>query len=240
MLKRLLRVLVPEPPGLFYQGGQDELVRRFLAEAQDEVVLNVGAGRKDYGKRVVNLDIRSTPGVHVRADARLLPFRGGAFRFVLCESLLEHVRRPEQAVAEVARVLAGGGRFLAIVSFMTPFHAERGTQEDYQRYTVEGLRHLFRDFCETQGGPAVGPASALCLHTQFFLASLASLGSERLFYPWMRLLGWVLWPMKYLDRWLLRRSNAHVASADLFWTGRKPGVAKAQHSCGGAGTDPAG
>jgi SAM-dependent methyltransferase len=221
-LKSTLRQVVPTAPCLFYMGRQRRMVRDFIASASGDRVLNIGSGRTTYGTHVVNLDMRPTPQTTVIGDARMLPFRNGAFRHVLCESALEHVKGPEQAVAEMHRALAPSGRFLAIVSFMTPFHAERDSREDYQRYTAEGLRHLFRDFADLRIGPVVGPASAYCLHAQFFAASFWSFGSMKLFYFWMYILAWPLWPIKWLDAWLLTRSNADTAATDLWCAGVKP------------------
>ncbi len=57
------------------------------------------------------------PGLALlRADARRLPFRDGAFEALYCYHVLEHVPGPDAAVAEAARVLAPG----AVGFFGTP------------------------------------------------------------------------------------------------------------------------
>lgn len=45
----------------------------------------------------------------LRADARALPFRAGAFDALYCYHVLEHVPRPEGAVREARRVLSPNG-----------------------------------------------------------------------------------------------------------------------------------
>lgn len=50
----------------------------------------------------------------VAGDVQELPFSNGQFDAVLCFNMLEHVPDPRGAVAEAARVLASGGRFLAV------------------------------------------------------------------------------------------------------------------------------
>jgi ubiquinone/menaquinone biosynthesis C-methylase UbiE len=45
-----------------------------------------------------------------RADAEALPFTDGSFTAVLCSNSFHHYPDPERAVAEMARVLAPGGR----------------------------------------------------------------------------------------------------------------------------------
>ena len=53
----------------------------------------------------------------LEADAEALPFPDGAFTAALCTTSLHHYRHPGRAVAEMARVLAPGGR--AVIADMT-------------------------------------------------------------------------------------------------------------------------
>lgn len=98
---------------------------RLLAERglRPRRVLAVGCGGGDEPAHIagatgatvigVDLDVHAAaqrPGVQlVRADARALPFRDGAFDALYCYHVLEHVPGPASAVAEAARVLAGEG-----------------------------------------------------------------------------------------------------------------------------------
>ena len=60
-----------------------------------------GGGRAEAGARPTR-----------RAGAGALPFRAGAFDAVVACLVFEHIRDVDAAIAEVARVLAPGGRFL--------------------------------------------------------------------------------------------------------------------------------
>ena len=80
----------------------------------------------------VGADIERSPEVaeRVREDAEFatfdgetLPFEDGSFDLVYCKQVLEHVRRPEPLVAEVARVLAPGGWFAGSTSQLEAFHS---------------------------------------------------------------------------------------------------------------------
>lgn len=73
---------------------------------------------------------------HVFADASRLPFANASVGTVLMLEVLEHLREPQQALREAARVLRSGGRLLLTVPFLYPVH---DAPHDYQRYTCYGL-----------------------------------------------------------------------------------------------------
>jgi SAM-dependent methyltransferase len=85
------------------------------------LIVGCGAGEEvgemahATGAMVIGVDLdvdpaRSQPRARVlRADARQLPFRDGAFDALYCFHVLEHVPRPEAAVREARRVLDQDG-----------------------------------------------------------------------------------------------------------------------------------
>jgi SAM-dependent methyltransferase len=85
------------------------------------LIVGCGAGEEvgemahAAGAMVIGVDLdvdpaRSRPGARVlRADARQLPFRAGAFDALYCYHVLEHVPGPETAVREARRVLDADG-----------------------------------------------------------------------------------------------------------------------------------
>ena len=101
-------------------------------------VLELGCGAGTYvrllakaGHRVVGLDysrpslgraLAADPagaGRYLAAEAYALPFAAGAFDAVLCIGVLQALAQPERALAEMARVLAPGGR--ALVETLNPW-----------------------------------------------------------------------------------------------------------------------
>jgi SAM-dependent methyltransferase len=48
------------------------------------------------------------------ADATRLPFKDAAFDSIFCVAVLQHIERPDEAVAEFARVTATKGRVMAV------------------------------------------------------------------------------------------------------------------------------
>lgn len=75
----------------------------------------------------VGVDLRRTgPHVNVVGDAVALPFRSGAFDFVLCVHVLEHIVDDHSAIDALFDVVRPGGWALVSV----PLHLDRPTHED--------------------------------------------------------------------------------------------------------------
>ncbi|MBI2815693.1 MAG: methyltransferase domain-containing protein [Acidobacteria bacterium] len=87
----------------------------------------------------VNLDLFSSPGVDVIADAHQLPFACCMFQRVECDAVLEHVRQPEIVMREIERVLAPGGYAHIVVPFCHPFHEY---PRDFRRFTLDGVKEM--------------------------------------------------------------------------------------------------
>jgi ubiquinone/menaquinone biosynthesis C-methylase UbiE len=60
--------------------------------------------------------LRDNRSCHLRlkADAEALPFDGGSFDLVTSNMVFEHVKNPQAILAEIRRVLRGGGRLLVL------------------------------------------------------------------------------------------------------------------------------
>ncbi len=104
-------------------------------------VMDLGCGRGDSVDQFralepavqwVGVDIERSPEVdeRLRDDAEFvtfdgveLPFADASFDLVYCKQVLEHVRRPDPLVGEVARVLARGGWFAGSTSQLEAFHS---------------------------------------------------------------------------------------------------------------------
>jgi SAM-dependent methyltransferase len=71
------------------------------------------------------------------ADARQLPFGTRTINGIILKDVLEHVREPESAIAEISRVLIEGGTLILWMPFMYPIH---DAPYDFQRFTEHGFR----------------------------------------------------------------------------------------------------
>jgi len=151
----------------------------------------------------VNLDVIALAGVDVAANAEHLPFCSGIFQRVECDAVLEHVERPELVMAEIARVLASGGFAHVVAPFCHPFHEY---PRDFRRFTPDGLRQLAGGLEIVAEGWRTGPTATLLV---FLLEYVKA------WLPWRPariaahgLLGWLLFPLRYLDLLLLRSRRA--------------------------------
>src|SRR3954447_813614 len=133
-------------------------------------VLDVGCGVKPYepwfrerASSYVGVDIAQNPVADVVGVVEALPLEDGSFDVVLCSQVLEHCDDPAQAVRELRRVTAPGGRVLASTHGVQVYHP---SPVDYWRWTHEGLRRLFEQNGEWSSlavEPAAGTGSALAM-----------------------------------------------------------------------------
>jgi SAM-dependent methyltransferase len=96
---------VERPGPLLDLGCGDGLFAELWGGLQRGVGLDVGP------RTVARAARRRVYAVVIRADARRLPFAGGAFGTVVSVSTIEHIPDLDAVLAEVARVLRPGGRF---------------------------------------------------------------------------------------------------------------------------------
>jgi SAM-dependent methyltransferase len=151
----------------------------------------------------INVDLFPIPGVDVVADAHELPFRSGVFARVECDAVLEHVRRPQQVLGEIERVMAPGSFAHIVTPFCHPYHA---CPEDFYRFTLDGLRDMAGGLEVAEAGWRTGPTATLLVFVLEYV---------KLWFPWRAwrilahgILGWLLFPLRYLDLLLLRRPEA--------------------------------
>jgi SAM-dependent methyltransferase len=133
-------------------------------------ILDVGCGVKPYypffadvAASYVGVDVVENPAADLIGSVEALPVDDASFDLVLCTQVLEHCDDPAQAVRELRRVTAAGGRVLASTHGVQVYHP---SPVDYWRWTHEGLRRLFEQnasWSSLRVEPAAGTASALAM-----------------------------------------------------------------------------
>lgn len=113
-------------------------------------LLDLGCGEvplfstyRPYATEIVTLDWAHSPHPTRHADVmhdleERLPFEDAAFGTVVLADVLEHVRKPQFLLGEIARVLQIGGHLIASTPFYYPVHE---APHDYFRYTQFGLTY---------------------------------------------------------------------------------------------------
>ena len=174
-----------------------------------------GAGQQVQG--YVNLDLLAVPGVDIAADAQQLPFAGGVFQRVECDAVLEHVQDPEQVMREILRVTLPGGYVHLVTPFCHPFHEY---PKDYRRFTLDGLKRLAGPMEIVAEGWRTGPTATLLVVILEYVKLLIPLRAWRVVSHGV--LGWLLFPLRYLDAWLLRSPQVNRLGNHCYLWLRKP------------------
>ena len=129
----------PVEPSTFYCFLANDTIEQLRAAGADlrGLVLDVGGGpgyladavRAEGGRCIVADSALSELGLHDRrpqgctvGDGRALPVRDGGADVVHCSNVLEHVRQPEQVLAELTRALRPGGiGYMAFTPWLSPW-----------------------------------------------------------------------------------------------------------------------
>src|SRR5689334_6348157 len=178
--------------------------------------LYIGGARRTV-PGYVNLDLLGMPGVDVVADAENLPFPDAVFQRVECDAVLEHVVDPRLVMAEIERVLAAGGYAHLVTPFCHPFHEY---PRDFRRFSPDGLKALAGRLDVVAEGWRTGPTATLLVFTIEYAKLLLP------WRPWRALahglLGWLLFPFRYLALLLLRSPQAARIGNHFYLWLRKP------------------
>ncbi|MGH7693141.1 MAG: class I SAM-dependent methyltransferase [Candidatus Dormibacteria bacterium] len=147
-----------------------------VAQAHPQRVLDAGSGSADFAAAIAAPQVTcldSSPAAVQAAQRRGLeavlgsieeiPFGDGSFDVVTCNWTLYHLAHLDRGLAELARVLRSGGRFVGMYNF--PDHLEEvweatGVNDEPNSFDAEtGAAHLARHFLEVRREETKGAAS---------------------------------------------------------------------------------
>ncbi len=139
-------------------------------------ILDVGSGERRLNlPNVCNVDASKNKYIDIIVDAHYLPFRDNTFDLIICEHLLEHVKKPWVVIEEIYRITKIGGIVYIEVPFMTPYH---GRPHHYFNMTKEGVEQLCEKFQKIRSGvqpynmPSHSVAMILSRYLRCFLPSV--------------------------------------------------------------------
>ena len=112
--------------------------------------MDVGAKGSPYvdvipHKQLLSLDIDPSNNPDICCDIHDLEWEGNYFDMVIAVEVLEHLQDPQRAVNKIYRILKSGGVTIVSTRFLHRYHPD---PTDFYRFTLDSLRHLFRDFTE--------------------------------------------------------------------------------------------
>lgn len=197
-----------------------------LARATDSnsLVVDLGAG----GRRIVpwakTVDV--APGADYVCDfvKGKTPFADGSVDMVIATGVLEHVEDGDAFMAEIHRIMKPGGLVHIEIPFLQQYHDD---PIDCRRYTLPGLALYLRQrgFDPKTSGVHIGPAVTWLTITSYFLDLVFGGRRGRLgkVLGNAAFLGFSLlaWPLRYLDRWLIKLPNAHRLAFGVYCTAVK-------------------
>lgn len=220
---------LPTPEERLWSNSSKRCIRKLLQNVNpddsNKIVLNLGAGIEKIFisafssyKTILKLGLPTRGKVEIIGDAEELPIASESVDAYLSSSVLEHVKNPDKAVAEMFRVLKKGGVVYAEIPFMRAYHM---APWDYQRYTISGIEALFErhGFTLVEKGICSGPFTAWALFTRDFFVVIMPIGilkkMARIFFSW------TLHPVKFLDRFVEKKKWANFLACNFYYYGRK-------------------
>jgi len=195
-------------------------LRKFLSLA-NKPVINLGSGNQPKYANEIHVDMFDYQNVDIVCDIDALPFKDQSIESIMNVAVIEHVPEPVKVIAEAFRVLKPGGYIYSVIPFNQPFHA---SPHDYQRYTLQGIKYLHKDFELVEAGVYSGPISALLWIAQEVFASTLSFGSSRLRNILYLIAIVCSFPLKYLDCLLLNSKNSINVAANFYVIAKKPSL----------------
>jgi glycosyltransferase involved in cell wall biosynthesis len=185
---------------------------------KDALIVDIGSGPERLGKEFINVDVFPFPEVDIVSDATHLPFKDNSIDAAVSESLFEHVPDAHLVAREMVRVIKPGGYIYVSAPFIHPYHA---SPDDFNRWTISGLKHMFKDLEIVEAGVRSGPWSAMLLFMAYWLGVIFSFGSQKtapfLAHIFMLILG----PLKYFDYFFMKIPGSEAVATHLYVLGKK-------------------
>lgn len=132
------------------QPGVSKLLQNL--DTKNLLILDLGSFNRRLTENVLNVDLVDDIDTDIVEDiCKLVPFEDNMFDVVICTAVLEHVAEPTKIVSDIYRILKPGGIVWSDIPFLQPLHR---VPTDFQRYTIDGIKYLFRNFDEIESGSA--------------------------------------------------------------------------------------
>lgn len=132
---------------------ENKLMELGRSLSQRQTLVDLGCGKMPYKKyfqcKYVGVDSSPNSGADIIAPAWNTKLRNNSADAIILIQSLEHISRTSDTVREIYRILKPGGWVFVSVPQTMPNHGpigEDGKQEDYYRFTPNGLLNTFNRF----------------------------------------------------------------------------------------------
>lgn len=176
-----------------------------------------GEGIEILGLNIINVDIKYNKKLDIVCDGKILPFKDNFFDAVILQAILEHSKNYKEIIKESYRVLKDGAYIYVEMPFLQGEHAE----DDYRRFTLNGLKLELKEFKEIKSGMLIGPFSSFVWVTFILLALIFSFNNRWLFNKLRLFFLYLISPFKYLDSLFLKSKDAEVIASAFYFLGKK-------------------
>ncbi|MFN8384181.1 MAG: methyltransferase domain-containing protein [Anaerolineales bacterium] len=151
----------------------------------------------------LNLDSDASPNVF--SDVTQTPLSKQSVDYIICTEVLEHLPDPQACVDEIHRLLHNDGVAFVSLPFFYPVHAD---PYDFQRFTEDGLRRLFRRFKSVEVYQMGSYPGTLGLLIEL---GVAGVEGDSIFKHIIR------WAMKWISRWLIHYDLSNLEVENHSW-----------------------
>ena len=189
----------------------------------DPVCGSVKAQHPRISPRAICVDFLPLDSTDLVADVQRLPLRDGSVDLVIATGLFEHVVDERALMEEIHRVLRPGGVAHIEMPFLQQYHDD---PIDCRRMTVSGLELAMgrSGFQKQRSGVHIGPSVTIATLLSYYAALLCEgrhLAFKVLSTLVFAVVSTLLWPLKFLDRFLAGKPSAHRLAFGVYFTGRK-------------------
>lgn len=147
-----------------------------------------------------------------------MPTENNSIDGIILTGVLEHVGTPGEAVKEMYRILKKNGKIFVSIPFLQPYHPDPA---DYQRYTIYGIQKLFERFQKIEVSNTRGSGSTVAWILVEFCAILFSGGRDLPYKLLKGIFGWLFFPIKYIDLFLLKNKKDYIITSGFTFIGKK-------------------
>ena len=202
-----IQVISPSYPFNFHKEVEKEI------KLDSIIAIDLGSGVSKYNENIICLDICDYSNVDIVCDISKLPFKKESIDIIMSRSVMEHVPDPYKIFDEIKRCTKVGGYTAHLIPWMMPFHA---SPYDFHRFSHKAVSNVFSNWSlVSQFAPFGFMTLILHIITEFFPSLLFSAESKYKSYFYL-FLCLILFPIKYLDIFFVRKKNLISIAPSIF------------------------